>query len=115
MTAKLAGADPEPLAGSFIDPELRESFSDRLFQAALKDGRTVYLYVLIEHKSEPDPGTPVQLVGYMQRIWQRYAEQDSPNRAWRYRHLPPIIPLVLYNGRLEWTVPLSLMACMAMG
>ncbi|MCG5531688.1 Rpn family recombination-promoting nuclease/putative transposase, partial [Halorhodospira halochloris] len=75
------------------------------------DGRPVFLYVLIEHKSEPDPGTPVQLLGYLQRIWRRYAEQDSKGVAERYRHLPPIIPLVIYNGKLAWSVPLSLFDC----
>lgn len=74
------------------------------------DGRPVFIYVLIEHKP-PDVGTPVQLLGYMQRIWQRYAEQDSKGIAERYRHLPPIIPLVIYNGKPAWSVPLSLFDC----
>ncbi|MCG5539406.1 Rpn family recombination-promoting nuclease/putative transposase [Halorhodospira sp. 9622] len=66
---------------------------------------------LIEHKSAPDASTPVQLLGYMQRIWQRHAEHTPQQRAHRYRHLPPIIPLVLYNGRPDWSVPLSLLEC----
>ncbi len=111
VRGKLADADPEPLPGSYIDSRLKEQRSDRLFRARLRDGRTIYLYVLIEHKSEPDPATPVQLLGYLQRIWRRYAEQSRDGRAHRYRHLPPILPLVIYNGRPEWSAPLSLLAC----
>ncbi|MCG5531799.1 Rpn family recombination-promoting nuclease/putative transposase, partial [Halorhodospira halochloris] len=85
--------------------------SDRLFVAQMRDGRPVFLYVLIEHKSAPDPGTPVQLLGYLQRIWRRYAEQSAEGRAARYRRLPPIIPLVIYNGKPAWSVPLSLFDC----
>ena len=102
---------PEPLPGSYIDPHLQETHSDRLFQAHLHDGRPVFIYVLVEHKSESDPGTPVQLLGYMQRIWLRYAEQSGQGRSERYRNLPPIVPLVLYNGQPAWSVPLSLLDC----
>lgn len=111
VTDKLAEDAPEHLPGSYVDPNLQETHSDRLFQARLHDGRTLYIYVLIEHKSEPDVGTPVQLLGYLQRIWQRYAEQSSQGRAERYRKLPPIVPLVIYNGKPEWSVPLSLLDC----
>ena len=108
---KLSDDNPQHLPGSFIDPNLQPSHSDRLFQARLRDGRAAYVYVLIEHKSTPDASTPVQLLGYMQRIWQRHAEHTPQQRAHRYRHLPPIIPLVLYNGRPDWSVPLSLLEC----
>ncbi|MFB6259281.1 MAG: Rpn family recombination-promoting nuclease/putative transposase, partial [Thiohalorhabdaceae bacterium] len=50
-------------------------------------------------------------MGYQQRIWQRFAEQDGKGRAQRYRRLPPIIPLVIYHGRQEWSVPLALLDC----
>ena len=40
---------------SFVDEELRESFSDLLFRVKLKTGREVYIYILFEHKSYPDP------------------------------------------------------------
>lgn len=111
ISAKLAPADPRPLPGSYIDPELGESQSDRLFEAELLDGRPAYIYVLIEHKSAPDPLTPLQLLGYQQRIWRRYIEHSQQGRAQRSRRLPPIIPLVLYNGRQEWDIPLSVLDC----
>jgi predicted transposase YdaD len=102
---------PEPLPGSYVDEYLAESHSDQLFRARTTDDRPVFIYVLVEHKSEPDPGTPVQILGYMHRIWRRYAEQSGDGRAERYRNLPPIVPLVLYNGRPAWSVPLSLVQC----
>ena len=97
----LADAPPEPLPGSFIDPGLRESHSDRLFRVALRGGGAALLYTLVEHKSAPEQLLHLQLLGYMLRIWQR--EVSSPDPA--QRALPAIIPLVLYHGTRRWTVP----------
>ena len=113
LARKLANADPEHLPGSFIDAALKETHSDRLFRAPLVDGRDAFVYVLIEHKSAPDPETPLQIDGYRNRIWRRYVHQGqgSAGGAERARNLPPIFPLVLYHGAQEWRVPLSVMEC----
>ncbi|MCG5495683.1 Rpn family recombination-promoting nuclease/putative transposase [Ectothiorhodospira variabilis] len=106
LTDKMSG-DPQPVDGSFIDENLRGTHSDRLFQVALQDGRTAFIYTLIEHKSWPDMGAPLQLMGYRHRIWTRYA-QDKPERL---RTLPPIITLLVYHGRTSWDVPTRLIDC----
>ena len=95
---------PELVDGEFIDEALRGSQSDRLFRVRLKDGGDVLLYVLIDHKSAPDPGVLLQLLGYLLRIWQRYAG----GKAEALRSLPPILPMVVYHGAGAWTVSLSL-------
>ena len=94
------------LDATFIETEsLAASRSDRLFEARLKDGRGVLLYVLLEHKSGADPGTALQMMGYMHRIWQQYAG----GAASKLRALPPIIPLVFYHGRRRWGVARSVL------
>jgi predicted transposase YdaD len=100
IAALLAEGPPEPVDVSFIDSELRGSQSDRLFKVRTRGGNDAFLYALIEHKSAPDPGLPLQLLGYMVRIWQRHAGRDPA----RLRALPPVIPLVLYHGARAWTV-----------
>ncbi|WP_299438644.1 Rpn family recombination-promoting nuclease/putative transposase [uncultured Rhodospira sp.] len=105
----LAASLPEPVDGTFIDDTLRSTRSDRLFRLRLKDGRPAFLYVLLEHKSTPDPATPLQLLGYMVRIWEAHAE----GKAERLRALPPIFPLVVYHGAAPWTAPLSPLDCIA--
>ena len=90
--------------GTFIETgSLAASRSDRLFEARLTDGRRALLYVLLEHKSRADPGTALQMMGYMHRIWQQYAG----GTASKLRALPPIIPLVFYHGRRRWGVARS--------
>ncbi|MCG5531798.1 Rpn family recombination-promoting nuclease/putative transposase, partial [Halorhodospira halochloris] len=36
---------PEPLPGSYVDDNLRNTYSDRLFKAWLLDGSPVFIYV----------------------------------------------------------------------
>ncbi len=90
--------------GSFVDEALRGSQADRLFEATLTGDKPLLMYFLFEHKSSPDPNTPLQIAGYMINIWKRYA-QDHPDRVHR---LPAIIPLVFYHGARTWKVPTSL-------
>lgn len=111
VAALLAPEPPQLVDGTFIDEELRASRSDRLFAVTLTDGRAALLYTLLEHKSAPDPETPLQILGYMLAIWRRHlAETGCPPTR-----LPPIIPLVFYHGDRPWTVPLSVPECVDAG
>ena len=104
IVALLADDPPELVDGEFVDEALRGSQSDRLFQAKLKAGGDVFLYLLIDHKSSPDAGILLQLLGYMVRIWVRHAG----DRTDALRNLPPILPMVVYHGAEPWNVSLSL-------
>ena len=104
VAEELSDAPIRLVDASFVDAVLHRSHGDRLFEARLKGGGTAFVYVLLEHKAAaPDPGTPLQMLGYMVRIWQRYAE----GRASRLRALPPIVPLIFYHGRTRWSGALS--------
>jgi len=105
IAARLADRALTLVDASFIDPTLRGSQSDRLFKAHLTDGRPAFVYTLLEHKSQPDPRTPLQLLGYMLRIWERHLAEDGGDP----RALPPVVPLVIYHGRAPWTVPTSVL------
>ena len=108
IAARLADEPPTLLDGSFVDPELNPSQSDRLFSVALRAGGFALLYILIEHKSFPDPLTPIQVLRYRAEIWRRFAEAGGRGRL----RLPPIIPMVFYHGRGPWNVPTSVTACL---
>ena len=80
-------------SGSVVDPELRETESDLLFTARLRTGRSLLLYVLLEHQSRVDPWMALRMLRYVVRQAER----------WRHEHpestrLPVIIPLVMYHG-----------------
>ena len=103
IAARLGDEPPVPLDGSFVDRTLTPSWVDRLFSVRLRDGGTLLIYVLLEHKSHADPRTPLQVLGYLVDIWESFVGDDAS----RMRRLPPIVPLVFYHGRGPWTVPTS--------
>ena len=77
---------------SFVDDALKAQQSDLLFQIQTHGGTPVRLYLLLEHKSYPDPWVALQILGYLVRIW----EQEKQRR--KQPPLPIVIPLVLYHG-----------------
>ncbi|MCB8942799.1 MAG: Rpn family recombination-promoting nuclease/putative transposase [Ardenticatenaceae bacterium] len=78
-------------SGSFVDPDLQEQFADLLYRVNLQDESEVYLYLLLEHKSYPDPLTPFQLLRYLVRIWERDSREGESLR--------PIVPVAVYRPR----------------
>ena len=81
---------------TFIDPQLKEHFSDLLFSVPRRDGNGLaFVYFLFEHKSFVDVWTWLQLLGYIVRFWEREMEQ-------KVKTLSPIIPLVIYHGKEKW-------------
>ena len=92
---------PELIPGSFIDDELKEYRTDLLYRVKLKKGGEACVYVLVEHKSSPDPLTPLQLLGYKHKIWSHMSRPQG-----KVSRLSPIIPLVVYHGARAWRVPL---------
>lgn len=88
-----------PVPGSFVDEALAERHTDLLFRTTFRSGATAYVYLLLEHQSEPDPEMPWRMLQYEMRIWQRH-RAEFPDA----RRLPPIIPLVVHHGERGWTV-----------
>jgi predicted transposase/invertase (TIGR01784 family) len=90
---------PERVPGSFVDDELRQHHSDLLFRVQLKAGREAFAYVLMEHKSSPDPRARLQLLRYVVRVLDRWYEQNK-----RRLPLPPVLPLIAHQGPEGWRV-----------
>jgi predicted transposase/invertase (TIGR01784 family) len=97
IAASLDLSAPEMVKDSFIDEELRQHFSDLLYRVSLKRGGDALVYILFEHKSNPDEWVALQLLRYEVRIW----EIERRNGA---EKLPLIFPLVFYHGREKWNV-----------
>ncbi|MEO5327164.1 MAG: Rpn family recombination-promoting nuclease/putative transposase [Magnetococcus sp. THC-1_WYH] len=100
IAALLAPDPPELVDGSFIDDELREHLTDRLYRSRLKEGGEAFIYTLLEHKSWPDRKAGWQLHRYITRILEQW-EREHPD----WEHLPPIIGMIIYHGATPWRIP----------
>lgn len=88
--------------GSFVDAALRHQQADLLFTAAA-GGSETRIYLLLEHKAEPDRLAAFQLLRYVVRIWQQFRRQH-PHAVM----LPPVLPFVLRHGAGPWQAPRDL-------
>jgi hypothetical protein len=108
----LAALDPGSLqrdSEHHIDEvSLGETRTDVLFTARLR-GDPVLIYVLIEHQSTQDPLMAFRLLRYVVRIWERWlADATAAANGVSPTTLPPVIPLVVYQGPRPWAVARSL-------
>jgi hypothetical protein len=82
--------------GSYVDERLRARHSDLLFQARV-DGRTTFLYVLMEHQSTVDALMPWRVLQYIVRVCERWLDENHV-----VERLPAVIPIVVYHGQRRW-------------
>ncbi len=80
---------------SFLNANLAEDFADLVFSCPAQGG-IAWVALLLEHKSWAPRHPHLQLLAYLLGIWEKSEKQGHP--------LPPVIPLVLYNGQGLWKV-----------
>ena len=88
---------------SYILSDFEEEESDILYKVNI-DGEEVIFYVLLEFQSKVDFQMPMRLLFYMVEVWRDVLKNtDNTERKRKNFKLPSIIPLVLYNGKNNWT------------
>ncbi|MBO4970423.1 MAG: Rpn family recombination-promoting nuclease/putative transposase [Pseudomonas sp.] len=60
----------------------------------------MYLYILIEFQSTVDPFMAVRMMTYVGLLYQDLIRSKD---ILPHRKLPPVLPIVLYNGDAKWT------------
>jgi predicted transposase YdaD len=103
---------------TFVLEDFQKHEADILYKVALKSvpEKPVYLYILLEHQSSVDFSIPFRLVVYLIDIWRDfYRNADKELRTQKSFRLPPVFPIVLYNGKEPWTVSPSLKGIVEQG
>ncbi|HEX2223712.1 MAG TPA: Rpn family recombination-promoting nuclease/putative transposase, partial [Thermoanaerobaculia bacterium] len=99
-------ASGERVDASFVSPRHENRESDVIWKFRRRDGgKPVYVYILLEFQSRPDPSMPIRLMGYESLFYQSLMA-GQPAAGWR--ELPPVIPVVVYNGLEPWNVATDL-------
>ncbi|WPL15270.1 putative transposase [Thiorhodovibrio winogradskyi] len=94
----------ERCSGSYVTDDLRDRADDLIWR--LRWGQDwLYLYLLLEFQSTIDPWMAVRIQTYLGLLYQDLirAEQLSANGR-----LPPVLPIVLYNGSQVWNAAQTL-------
>jgi predicted transposase/invertase (TIGR01784 family) len=89
----------EKVAGSFVTPDLRGRESDVVWRVRWAQDRWLYVYLLIEFQSTIDPFMALRMMVYLGLLYQDLVKRQELTHSGR---LPPVLPLVLYNGYAPW-------------
>ncbi len=103
--------DIEDVSEQYVHFFAEERNSDRVKRINMKNDTPFFLISLIEHKTKVEYNVTMQIFRYMVYIWESYEREEekrnkgiSRQQGFKY---PPILPVVYYEGRAEWTVPLD--------
>jgi len=94
----------ETVKGSFITDDLREREDDIIWRLRWGD-EWLYVFLLIEFQSRIDRFMAVRIANYVTLLYQDLSAQG---RLVADGRLPPVLPVVLYNGEPRWTAAVEL-------
>ncbi|PAK53048.1 Rpn family recombination-promoting nuclease/putative transposase [Paenibacillus sp. 7541] len=87
---------------SFVLQDFKRQEADLVYRVNL-NGQDVVFYLLLEMQSSVDFRMPYRLLLYQVEIWRYLLNDDKQAGANRKTfRLPPIVPIVLYNGKKRW-------------
>ncbi len=97
----------EDMTERFLPMFSEERDSDVVKKITIPEKGELFVLALIEHKSSVDYNVVMQVFHYMSYIWEEYERQKEGEQKGITRTkdfvCPPILPIVYYEDRAEWT------------
>ena len=101
-----------PLPASYVSHDLRQRHGDLVWRLRFRDERWLYVVLLLEFQSTVDPSMAVRMLAYTALLYQKLIADG----VLRERSvLPPVLPVVIYNGQRPWTAPVDVAELIASG
>ncbi|MCG5505426.1 Rpn family recombination-promoting nuclease/putative transposase, partial [Ectothiorhodospira variabilis] len=90
-------------SGSYITPLFGEKFEDKVWSVEVTwNGarQRVFVYLLLEFQSTVDHRLPIRMLHYVACFYDHLIKTHVTTAR---KGMPPIFPVVLYNGSKRWT------------
>ncbi|KJR43536.1 transposase [Candidatus Magnetoovum chiemensis] len=91
----------ESVNTSFVTDDLRERHDDKIWRVRFR-GQWLYLYLLLEFQSSDDYFMAVRIMTYIGLLYQDIIRTQGLKKG---DILPPVVPIVIYNGKSAWKSP----------
>lgn len=91
----------EAVKSSFVSSSLKRREEDVIWRVRWKD-RWLYLYLLLAFQSTPQHFMAIRVAVYVGLFYQDLIKEQKLTSADR---LPPVLPIVIYNGDTRWHAP----------
>ena len=101
----------KPVPASFVSHRLRQRHGDLVWQVRFHDD-WLYLLLLLEFQSTIEPAMAVRVLTYTGLLYEKLID-DGVLRE--HGKLPPVLPIVIYNGSKRWTAAEDVAAMIAGG
>ena len=93
----------EQMPAQYVDEDLRQSRGDAAWRVRFRDagpGGWLYLLVLLEFQSTIDRHMAARVLAYTGQMYMKLIRNGELGEDGR---LPPVLPVVIYNGRPRWS------------
>ena len=101
-----------PLPASYVSRDLQQRHGDLVWRIRFGGERWLYLVLLLEFQSGVDRAMAVRMLTYSGLLYQRLVGEGVLRERGA---LPPVLPVVIYNGRSPWTAPADVSELIATG
>ncbi|MBF0260735.1 MAG: Rpn family recombination-promoting nuclease/putative transposase [Magnetococcales bacterium] len=107
--AQLDFASLEKVNGSYVTDDLKDRCDDVIWRVRWGES-WLYVYLLLEFQSKVDRWMAVRMTAYTMLLYQDLIKSGQVKAG---EPLPPVVPLVLYNGKPDWTAEQDVEALIA--
>ena len=98
------------LSAGYVGHDLQQRHGDLVWRVRFRDDRWLYLVLLLEFQSDVDRSMAVRMLTYTGLLYQRLIDEGELRR---HDALPPVLPIVIYNGPGPWTAPTDVSGLLA--
>ena len=95
----------EPLPADYISDALKERRGDLVWRLPRRDGRELFVLLMLEHQSSNDKHMSLRMMTYQGLLYESLLMRRLLKPG---QNLPPVLPLVVYSGVPRWSAALSL-------
>ena len=89
----------EKLPAEYVSDDLSTRRGDTVWRVRLRGERRLYLLVLLEFQSRDEPRMALRILTYTSLLYEELVRNGAVEAD---EALPPVLPVVLYNGESAW-------------
>ena len=101
-----------PLPASYVSPDLCQRHGDLVWRVRFREERWLYVVLLLEFQAAVDRTMAVRMLAYTALLYQKLIGEGVLRE---HDALPPVLPVVIYNGRRRWNAARGVSELIASG
>ena len=94
----------EKLPAEYVSDDLSTRRGDTVWRVRLRGERWLYLLVLLEFQARDEPRMALRILTYTSLLYEELVRNGA---VAAHEALPPVLPVVLYNGESAWRAALE--------